>query len=84
MIRFTIYTYLFKPINSPMEKDLFLPDVNVADSMRDKQTIFGSFFMHDSKLKFKSNGDKPMTITWAMQNNISGFILDKAQKMAVG
>ena len=39
-----------------MEKDLFLPDVNVADSMRDKQTIFGSFFMHDSKLKFKSNG----------------------------
>ncbi len=55
MIRFTIYTYLFKPINSPMEKDMFLPDINVADSMRDKQTIFSSFFMHDSKLKFKSN-----------------------------
>ena len=29
-------------------------------------------------------GDKPMTITWAMQNYIPGFILDKAQKMAVG
>ena len=32
----------------------------------------------------KSHGDKPMTITWAMQHNIPGFILDKAQKMAVG
>ena len=32
----------------------------------------------------KSHGDKPMTITWAMQNYIPGFILDKAQKMAVG
>ena len=32
----------------------------------------------------KSHGDKPMTITWAMQNHIPGFILDKAQKMAVG
>lgn len=32
----------------------------------------------------KSHGDKPMTITWAMHNNIPGFILDKAQKMAVG
>ena len=32
----------------------------------------------------KSHGDKPMTITWAMQNHIPGFILDKAQKMAIG
>ena len=32
----------------------------------------------------KSHGDKPMTITWAMQHQIPGFILDKAQKMAVG
>ena len=32
----------------------------------------------------KSHGDKPMTITWAMHNKIPGFILDKAQKMAVG
>lgn len=32
----------------------------------------------------KSHGDKPMTITWAMQNHIPGFILDKALKMAVG
>lgn len=32
----------------------------------------------------KSHGDKPMTITWSMQNPIPGFILEKAQKMAVG
>ena len=32
----------------------------------------------------KSHGDKPMTITWAMHNHIPGFILEKAQKMAVG
>ena len=31
----------------------------------------------------KSHGDKPMTITWAMHNHIPGFILDKAQKVAV-
>ena len=30
-----------------------------------------------------SHGDKPMTITWAMQNHIPGFILDKALKMAI-
>ncbi len=32
----------------------------------------------------KSHGNKPMTITWAMRNHIPGFILEKAQKMAVG
>ena len=31
----------------------------------------------------KSHGDKPMTITWAMQHQIPGFILEKAQKMAI-
>ena len=31
----------------------------------------------------KSHGDKPMTITWAMQHHIPGFILEKAQKMAI-
>ena len=25
MIRFTIYTYLFKPINEPQEPDMFSP-----------------------------------------------------------
>jgi len=31
-----------------------------------------------------SYGDKPMTITWKMDNPIPSFILDKAQKLAVG
>lgn len=55
MIRFTIYTYLFKPINDPIELDLFSPSVNVEESMRMKQEIFGQFFQVESKLKFKSN-----------------------------
>ena len=31
-----------------------------------------------------SHGDNPITVTWKLHNNIPGFILDKAQKMAVG
>jgi len=27
MTRFTIYTYLFKPINEPQEPDMFSPEV---------------------------------------------------------
>ena len=30
MIRFTIYTYLFKPINEPQEPDMFSPEVKVV------------------------------------------------------
>ena len=30
MIRFTIYTYLFKPINEPQEPDMFSPEVKVG------------------------------------------------------
>lgn len=32
----------------------------------------------------KSSGDRPMNITWKMHNEIPGFILDKAMKLAVG
>lgn len=32
MIRFTIYTYLFKPINEPQEPDMFSPEVKVVAS----------------------------------------------------
>ena len=31
-----------------------------------------------------STGDRPMNITWRMHNDIPGFILDKAMKLAVG
>lgn len=55
MIRFTIYTYQFKPINAPIELNMFEPTVDVEQSMERKQEIFGSFFKYNSKLKFKSN-----------------------------
>ena len=52
MIRFTIYTYLFKPINEPQEPDMFSPEVNPEESMERKLEIFGDFFKADSSLKF--------------------------------
>ena len=52
MIRFTIYTNLFKPINEPYQQDLFRPEVKADESMARKQEIFGEFFKADSTLKF--------------------------------
>jgi len=37
MIRFTIYTYLFKPINEPQEPDMFSPEVKVDESLAMKR-----------------------------------------------
>ena len=37
MTRFTIYTYLFKPINEPQEPDMFSPEVKVEESLAMKQ-----------------------------------------------
>ena len=39
MIRFTIYTYLFKPINEPQEPDMFSPEVKVDESLAMKQEL---------------------------------------------
>lgn len=33
MTRFTIYTYLFKPINEPQEPDMFSPEVASASEL---------------------------------------------------
>lgn len=52
MIRFTIYTNLFKPINEPQEPDMFRPEVKADESMARKQEIFGGFFKADSTLMF--------------------------------
>lgn len=52
MARFTIYTYLFKPINEPYQPELFSPEVKVEDSMARKLEIFGGFFKVDSTLRF--------------------------------
>ncbi len=43
MIRFTIYTYLFKPINEPQEPDMFSPEVKVEESLAMKQELLSVF-----------------------------------------
>ena len=58
MIRFKIYTYEFKPIKEPAEGELFAPEVNWEESIAKKQEIFGSYFMADSKLKFKRSNNQ--------------------------
>ena len=60
MIRFTIYTYLFKPINEPQEPDMFSPEVKVDESLAMKQELLGELFKAESKLRFsrsRNNGD---------------------------
>lgn len=52
MARFTIYTYLFKPINEPYQPDMFSPEVKADESMEKKLEIFGDFFKNDSTMKF--------------------------------
>lgn len=52
MARFTIYTYLFKPINEPYQPELFSPEVRADESMARKLEIFGDFFRVDSTLRF--------------------------------
>ena len=52
MIRFTIYTYLFKPINEPQEPDMFSPEVKVGESLEMKQELLGELFKAESKLRF--------------------------------
>ena len=60
MIRFTIYTYLFKPINQPQEPDMFSPEVKVEESLAMKQELLGELFKAESKLRFtksRNNSD---------------------------
>ena len=54
MIRFTIYSFLFKPINEPLQKDAFAPDVNAEESMKNKLQLFGNLFLPNNGFKFKS------------------------------
>ncbi|MBR1801436.1 MAG: hypothetical protein IJ767_08990 [Bacteroidaceae bacterium] len=39
MIRFTIYTYLFKPINEPYQMEMFREEVKADESMARKQEM---------------------------------------------
>lgn len=52
MTRFTIYTYMFKPINEPQEPDMFSPEVKVEESLARKQELLGELFLADSNLRF--------------------------------
>ena len=52
MARFTIYSYLFKPINEPQEPELFAPEVNAEESMKKKLEIFDGLFGTVPILKF--------------------------------
>lgn len=52
MMRFTIYSYLFKPINEPFQPELFSPDVDADESMDKKQEIFSNFFKGDQQIRF--------------------------------
>ena len=52
MMRFTIYSYLFKPINEPFQPELFSPDVDADESMDRKLEIFSNFFKGDQQIRF--------------------------------
>lgn len=59
MIRFTIYTYLFKPINEPQEPNMFSNKVKVEESLAMKQELLGELFKAESNLRFsrsRNNG----------------------------
>ena len=58
MIRFTIYTYLFKPINEPQEPDMFSPEVKVDESLARKQELLGELFLKESKLRFTKSRNR--------------------------
>ncbi len=70
MIRFTIYTYLFKPINEPYQTDMFSPDVDASESMERKLEIFGDFFKGDQQIKFHRGNQRFEHIVVAQSGGI--------------
>jgi len=70
MARFTIYTYLFKPINEPSEPELFPQEVKAEESMERKHEIFGSFFRPDTELKFRRGNQRYEHLKVAQANDI--------------
>ena len=70
MLRFTIYTFLFKPINEPYQKDAFLPFVDAEESMKNKLQIFDKLFLPDSTFVFKSKSQQYKHMIVAKSNGI--------------
>lgn len=58
MIRFTIYTYLFKPINEPFQPELFSPNVDAEESMDRKLELFADFFRGEQQIRFNRNNQR--------------------------
>lgn len=55
MLRFTIYSFLFKPIREPYQKDAFAPEVDVEESMKHKLQLFGNLLLPHSGFTFKND-----------------------------
>lgn len=53
MLRFTIYSFLFRPLKESYQKDAFAPEVDVEESMKNKLKLFGDLFLPNSDFKFK-------------------------------
>lgn len=70
MMRFTIYSYLFKPINEPFQPELFSPDVDAEESMNRKQEIFSDFFKGDQQIRFGRSNQRFDHLVVAQASNI--------------
>ena len=70
MMRFTIYSYLFKPINEPFQPELFSPDVDADESMDRKLEIFGDFFRGDQQIRFGRSNQRFDHLVVAQVNGI--------------
>ena len=69
-MRFTIYSYLFKPINEPFQPELFSPDVDADESMDRKLEIFGDFFRGDQQIRFGRSNQRFDHLVVAQVNGI--------------
>lgn len=70
MLRFTIYSFLFKPINEPYQKDAFAPDVDVEESMKNKLQLFGDLLLPQNDFSFKRGGQYYEHMLVAKENGI--------------
>lgn len=70
MIRFTIYTYLFKPINEPFQPELFSPNVDAEESMDRKLELFADFFRGEQQIRFNRNNQRFDHLVVAESNGV--------------
>lgn len=56
----------------------------VREQKKDAYGLTESYYCLGPVRYVSSRGDRPMTITWRMENEIPGKILDKAEKLRVG